>query len=421
MLPRVKLRLGRTSPHGEQKGVDLRIGLDLAAHGRNHVVDTMYLVRDDDLSEAVEEAQNHGSQVVILAVPDRPAVHTPSRTTSSASPMARARGPGDHRRDGASATAPAGCRRRAVAGGSWRGRPPSRPSSRGGGHLHVSSGEAPGGRPVPRGRSHSCDPRAADRSPSAQAPGRGHHHRQQGGLVEQPGASREPATHPLSGDDRDDRRRVPRRRHRLAGHATDEDRRRVLERAPVHPGATSTGPCSRTCQRASTSTTSPTSCATACVSSSGTRWTSLAADADHHQAVCRWARSSSRVHFRPGTDSVECTSRPAQIVECALRVTFPARTAHSTKEGWCQRRWRQAAAAADQLGQLLDPQHHRGHREAERPVAEAERRGAERGLQERHLDDGHRAGRRMRLPPRASGCSSCARRRWSGRTASSGR
>ncbi|MDV3220413.1 NYN domain-containing protein [Intrasporangium sp.] len=71
MLPRVKLRLGRTSPHGEQKGVDLRIGLDLAAHGRNHVVDVMYLVSgDDDLSEAVEEAQNHGAQVVILAVPD---------------------------------------------------------------------------------------------------------------------------------------------------------------------------------------------------------------------------------------------------------------------------------------------------------------------------------------------------------------
>ncbi|GAA6525508.1 NYN domain-containing protein [Intrasporangium sp. DVR] len=71
MLPRVKLRLGRTSPHGEQKGVDLRIGLDLAAHGRNHVVDIMYLVSgDDDLSEAVEEAQSHGAQVVILAVPD---------------------------------------------------------------------------------------------------------------------------------------------------------------------------------------------------------------------------------------------------------------------------------------------------------------------------------------------------------------
>jgi hypothetical protein len=72
MLPRVKLRLGRISPQGEQKGVDLRIGLDLAAHGRNRVVDVIYLLSgDDDLCEAVEEAQNHGVQVVLMAVPDR--------------------------------------------------------------------------------------------------------------------------------------------------------------------------------------------------------------------------------------------------------------------------------------------------------------------------------------------------------------
>ena len=72
MLPRVKLRLGRTSPQGEQKGVDLRIGLDLAAHGRNRSVDVIYLLSgDDDLSEAVEEAQSHGMQVVLMAVPDR--------------------------------------------------------------------------------------------------------------------------------------------------------------------------------------------------------------------------------------------------------------------------------------------------------------------------------------------------------------
>ncbi|MEO7060907.1 MAG: NYN domain-containing protein [Lapillicoccus sp.] len=71
MLPRVKLRLGRTSPNGEQKGVDLRIGLDLASHGRGRVVDVIYLVSgDDDLTEAVEEAQGHGIQVVVLAVPD---------------------------------------------------------------------------------------------------------------------------------------------------------------------------------------------------------------------------------------------------------------------------------------------------------------------------------------------------------------
>ncbi len=71
MLPRVKLRLGRMSPGGVQKGVDLRIGLDIATHGRNRVVDVMYLVSgDDDLTEAVEEAQGHGIQVVVLAAPD---------------------------------------------------------------------------------------------------------------------------------------------------------------------------------------------------------------------------------------------------------------------------------------------------------------------------------------------------------------
>ncbi len=71
LLPRVKLRLGRISHSGEQKGVDLRIGLDLATHGRNRVVDVIYLVSgDDDLTEAVEEAQGHGVQVVVLAVPD---------------------------------------------------------------------------------------------------------------------------------------------------------------------------------------------------------------------------------------------------------------------------------------------------------------------------------------------------------------
>lgn len=70
LLPRVKLRLGRLSHAGEQKGVDLRIGLDLATHGRNRVVDVIYLVSgDDDLTEAVEEAQGNGVQVILLAVP----------------------------------------------------------------------------------------------------------------------------------------------------------------------------------------------------------------------------------------------------------------------------------------------------------------------------------------------------------------
>jgi len=72
MLPRVKLRLGRLSPNGDQKGVDVRMGLDLVTHARNNAVDVMYLVSgDDDLTEAVEEAQSHGVQVTLLAVPDQ--------------------------------------------------------------------------------------------------------------------------------------------------------------------------------------------------------------------------------------------------------------------------------------------------------------------------------------------------------------
>ena len=72
MLPRTKLRLGRLSPNGDQKGVDVRMGLDLVTHARNNAVDVMYLLSgDDDLTEAVEEAQSHGVQVSLLAVPDR--------------------------------------------------------------------------------------------------------------------------------------------------------------------------------------------------------------------------------------------------------------------------------------------------------------------------------------------------------------
>lgn len=72
MLPRVKLRLGRLSYGGEQKGVDLRIGLDLATHSRNRIVDIVYLLSgDDDLTEAVEEAQHLGAQVIVFAVPDK--------------------------------------------------------------------------------------------------------------------------------------------------------------------------------------------------------------------------------------------------------------------------------------------------------------------------------------------------------------
>lgn len=75
-LSKVKLRLGRFGFSGEQKGVDLRIGLDLVTHARHNASDIFFVVSgDDDLTEAVEEAQVHGVQVVLLAVPtsdDRP-------------------------------------------------------------------------------------------------------------------------------------------------------------------------------------------------------------------------------------------------------------------------------------------------------------------------------------------------------------
>lgn len=70
LLPNVKLRLGRIGVDGEQKGVDLRIGLDMVGHSRAGRVDVMYLLSgDDDLTEAVEEAQAQGVQVNVLAVP----------------------------------------------------------------------------------------------------------------------------------------------------------------------------------------------------------------------------------------------------------------------------------------------------------------------------------------------------------------
>ncbi|MFT4234321.1 MAG: NYN domain-containing protein [Microbacterium sp.] len=69
-LSRVKLRLGRLGVEGEQKGVDLRIGLDMVGHARNGAIDAIYLLSgDDDLTEAVEEAQAQGVQVTVLAVP----------------------------------------------------------------------------------------------------------------------------------------------------------------------------------------------------------------------------------------------------------------------------------------------------------------------------------------------------------------
>lgn len=71
-IPKVKLRLGRIGFNGEQKGVDLKLALDLITQSRNRVSEIVYLVSgDDDLSEAVEEAQHLGVQVIGLVVPNQ--------------------------------------------------------------------------------------------------------------------------------------------------------------------------------------------------------------------------------------------------------------------------------------------------------------------------------------------------------------
>lgn len=70
LLPRTKIRIGRLSYAGEQKGVDLRLGLDLVGNAQRRVAGMAYLVSgDDDLAEAVEDAQEFGTQVVLLGVP----------------------------------------------------------------------------------------------------------------------------------------------------------------------------------------------------------------------------------------------------------------------------------------------------------------------------------------------------------------
>lgn len=70
MIDGVKLRMGRVNPYGEQKGVDLRLGLDLVSYGVNRAVDVAYLVSgDDDITEAVADAQDLGIQVKLISVP----------------------------------------------------------------------------------------------------------------------------------------------------------------------------------------------------------------------------------------------------------------------------------------------------------------------------------------------------------------
>lgn len=69
LIPGVKVRLGRISFNGEQKGVDLKLALDLVGIARNRAASVAFLVSgDDDLAEAVEEAQDLGMKVVLIGV-----------------------------------------------------------------------------------------------------------------------------------------------------------------------------------------------------------------------------------------------------------------------------------------------------------------------------------------------------------------
>ncbi|MGY3379453.1 uncharacterized LabA/DUF88 family protein [Arthrobacter sp. TE12231] len=69
MISGVKVRLGRMSVDGTQKGVDLKLGLDLVGVARNKAASTVFLLSgDDDLAEAVEAAQDFGVKVVLVGL-----------------------------------------------------------------------------------------------------------------------------------------------------------------------------------------------------------------------------------------------------------------------------------------------------------------------------------------------------------------
>src|SRR5207248_4510515 len=69
--PRVKLRLGRMTRHG-QKGVDALIMLDLITLARERAMSTAYLISgDEDIREGVAAAQQMGVRVVLVGVATR--------------------------------------------------------------------------------------------------------------------------------------------------------------------------------------------------------------------------------------------------------------------------------------------------------------------------------------------------------------
>jgi hypothetical protein len=71
-IARVKLRLGRLAK-GRQKGVDAMMCLDLLTLAQRRAVDRVYLVSgDEDLREAIGEAQRYGVEVELISTPAPP-------------------------------------------------------------------------------------------------------------------------------------------------------------------------------------------------------------------------------------------------------------------------------------------------------------------------------------------------------------
>jgi uncharacterized LabA/DUF88 family protein len=58
-------------PNFEQKGVDMRIGLDIAAYSTNHAVDRFVLItQDTDCVPAMKQARKAGLQIVLINLPN---------------------------------------------------------------------------------------------------------------------------------------------------------------------------------------------------------------------------------------------------------------------------------------------------------------------------------------------------------------
>jgi uncharacterized LabA/DUF88 family protein len=78
-LPYVKLRLGRLSKDGTQKGVDGMIYGDLLVLAQRGAVDRVFLISgDDDICEGVREAQRYGVLVELLTIPGTTSQHNVS-------------------------------------------------------------------------------------------------------------------------------------------------------------------------------------------------------------------------------------------------------------------------------------------------------------------------------------------------------